>query len=203
MHIFENPGIPGFFLFSSHNTFNTVSCMSTDLRNRISNLRLVQSVKALAAYCAESDADFNDLFLLSADAGRHTAAYASWTAMHAAELRRNKLNSFQLDILLNALEKTAYSSVRRNLMRILQLVSIPEQEVWRIADIALACFENRKEDIAVRAFAISVLENCLHTAPEMGREVLFVLERELPFAGAAVRVRLLRYLDTCKRLGIA
>lgn len=58
---------------------------------------------------------------------------------------------------------------------------------------------NKKNDVAVRAFALTILEHLISSIPELIEEVLFLIEKEKSFANAAFLVRSNRFEKTAKK----
>lgn len=166
----------------------------------IAALRSTQSVKALANSCSLDPEAFDSLLLYCSDANKHIATYASWTATHAFDMQPDVVGEKQIEWLFRALETTQFNAVRRNLMRILQTAHLNPDHVCKAADYAFQYFKDPKQDIAVRAFSVTVLENCLYSLPEIAEEAAFVIERELPYTGPAIRARSMRFLKTRSKM---
>ena len=160
----------------------------------IATLRSTQSVKALAHNCSLDPEAFEDVLRYCSDANKHIGTYASWTATHAFDMQPDVLGEQQIDWIFRALEATQLNAVRRNLMRILQTAQLNPDQACIAADYAFQYFKDPKQDIAVRAFSVTVLENCLQSIPEIADEAAFLIERELPYTGPAVRSRSMRFL---------
>lgn len=89
-------------------------------------------------------------------------------------------------------EPGVHVAVKRNVVRILQLVEIPEK---LHGDVMNACFNllaDVKETIAVRVFAMTVLANLAGTYPDIKQELRAIIEDELshqPSAGFKARAK--------------
>lgn len=57
----------------------------------------------------------------------------------------------------------------------------------------MIALKNPKEEIAVRAFALSILENIIIDLPEIIEEILFIIDKERSYASAAFQVRAKRF----------
>ena len=64
--------------------------------------------------------------------------------------------------------------------------------------VAFQFLQDRKEAVAVRVFAMTVIENLSHDKPEIRRELCLFIEDELPYAGAAFRSRGMKILRKSK-----
>ncbi len=81
-------------------------------------------------------------------------------------------------------------AVKRNVVRLLQEVALPEELQGEIAGYCFAFLENPKEAIAVRAFSVSVLARICLEQPELKREFSLLMDDILPFAGPGIKVRI-------------
>jgi hypothetical protein len=78
-----------------------------------------------------------------------------------------------------------HDSVKRNVMRLLQFVEIPKRFHGQVAATAFSLLQDRKEAVAIRVFAMSVLASVCGDNPELKRELKMVIEDQLPYASAA------------------
>lgn len=164
--------------------------MLEKLRQRIG----IQIVKEIANEACVDECVLDAVCKYTSHSDARVVYNASWIISHAVDIDGSILSYKHHRSLLNALGSTETGGVKRNLIRVWQFIIIPETILPEIADFALKFLADPKEDIAVRAFAITVLENCLKTIPELKDEVLFLLQRELQIAGPAIRVRANRFI---------
>jgi hypothetical protein len=68
-------------------------------------------------------------------------------------------------------EKNIHDAVRRNALRILEDVDIPEKYCGPLFDISIAYLHDLNQPIAVRAFSISVMSNIAQKFPDLKNEV--------------------------------
>lgn len=85
-------------------------------------------------------------------------------------------------------------------MRIWQLVKIPDDRVCEIVDITLKYLNEASEDIAVKAFSITVLQHCLQHIPELQEEIVFILEKDMPHESPAYVHRAKKLLKFAEKL---
>ncbi len=166
------------------------------MREKLRNTRLVSSIIALAKQCDGDQKALMDLLQCIGDADSHIANRAAWTTSHLFDLSPKMFESKHHALLLSMLSNSVTGGIKRCIMQIWQTADLPDDLVPGIAEHALAYLENPKEDIAVRAFAISTLGNCMKTIPELKEEVLFLLEKEMPTASVAIHVRIKRLMAT-------
>ena len=91
-----------------------------------------------------------------------------------------------IDALNDQHESTAF---KRNTIRMFQFVPVPDNRHGQVIDICFRYLQDRKETIAVRVFAMTVLELLTHDRHELRRELRMIIEDQLPYAGPAFRSR--------------
>ena len=159
----------------------------------LKDIRSVINIREIAKRASVDAALFNELFLSIKNEDERIAYNASWAAGHLLQ----KYNNYNLDnylpILIVTASNTSKGGLKRNIFKIIQHVRIPIDYQYDCADLAMNSLLNPKEDIAVRAFALSILENLIPSIPELIDEVFFIIEKEKLFATPAFVVRSIRY----------
>jgi|GEM_PF-1447008 len=155
----------------------------------------IKQIRAIAAICAFDPIKFNALIAYISHADKRTATNAAWSAGHAVELNPAIVNGSHHEILLAILKQTEISALKRNILRIWQSgAPLPVNLLPEIADAALGFVADPHADIAVRAYSITVLQHCLPEMPGLKSELMFLLERELPYAKPAFAIRAQRFI---------
>ena len=96
--------------------------------------------------------------------------HASWAAIHTAENNQKLLKKW-IPVIVDTLIHANHPSVKRNLLRLLQDVSIPEKKQSMMFDNGLKLMLSDKEPIAVRVFAMTVLVNITEEHPDLTQEL--------------------------------
>jgi hypothetical protein len=91
-----------------------------------------------------------------------------------------------------------HDAVKRNTMRLLQFIDVPKKYEGRIADTCFNFLRNRKEAVAIRVFAMTVLANISMQNPDLKPELKIIIEDQIPYESPAFVSRAKRVL---KRLG--
>ncbi|RYF79743.1 MAG: hypothetical protein EOO03_17910 [Chitinophagaceae bacterium] len=92
--------------------------------------------------------------------------------------------------IVGSLSTNPSDAVKRNVVRLLQKVDIPQGLQGKVSEHCFAYLQNPKEAIAVRAFSVSVLARICLAQPELTREFLLLMDDILPFAGPGISVRI-------------
>lgn len=122
------------------------------------------------------------------------AQRAAWAVSYCAELHPELIYPY-LDKLLDQLERRdVHDAVKRNVMRLLQYIEIPERLLGRVYSHCVDLVDDPDESIAARAFALTVAANIAGTEPDLRRELQLIVKKHLPCAPAALRKRAGRIL---------
>lgn len=114
-------------------------------------------------------------------------------------MKHPELLTPHLGTLLRAINAADVSvALKRNTIRMFQFVTIPRDRHGRIIDICFRFLMDNREPIAVKVFAMTVIERLSTKHSEIRKELKTVIEDQLPYAGAAFRSRaskIMRKLD--------
>lgn len=113
---------------------------------------------------------------------------AAWLVSHCV----NKfpwLIDDHLSSIIHNLGKPVHVAVKRNTLKILQFVDIPEELLGIMAVICFKLLNSGKEPIAVKVFAMTVIYNIVKKYPELNEELKISIEEQIPFASAGFKSR--------------
>jgi uncharacterized protein (DUF305 family) len=79
----------------------------------------------------------------------------------------------------------ASNAMKRNTIRMFQFVAIPTNHHGQIIELCFKFLQEKRETIAVKVFAMSVLEILTRQSQELRRELRIVIEDQLPYSGPA------------------
>jgi hypothetical protein len=114
---------------------------------------------------------------------------AAWALNYCAE-RHPELVEPYLEKLVDLLkEKQAHNAVPRNVARMLQFVEIPEELLGKAYSHCVDLFDDEREPIAVRVFALAVATRIAKREPELINELQMIVKKHLPHASAGIRSR--------------
>lgn len=75
-----------------------------------------------------------------------------------------------------------HQAVKRNTLRILKIIVIPQRYHAKIISICFDYLQSKSESIAVKAFSITVLLKIIDTEPALLNELRIIVEDQLPYA---------------------
>jgi hypothetical protein len=104
-----------------------------------------------------------------------------------------------LGILVKQLYRNdVHDAVKRNLLRLFQFVDIPARYHGRVAEICFHFLQDRREPVAIRVFAMSILGKLAVRYPALRGELKMIIEDNLPVAKPAFSSRARKVLHQIK-----
>lgn len=156
--------------------------------------RSAKNIKATAAIAAKDEAAFRELVELMMDKKDEDLAFlATWTISHVAEKNKTIAVPYMAKFIKRILD-TNSDGVKRCIVKVWELIKIPKQYHWEVADICLNFLKTADTPIAIKAFSITVLKHLINDLPELKNEVVFELEKQLPQSPAGIKVRAIGFL---------
>lgn len=117
---------------------------------------------------------------------RDRAAWSlSYIATNHPELLKYHWETF-VKLLVN---KNTPEPIKRNLVRFMQEVDIPVKYHGQLTDRCFELVNDPQEEIAIRAFSMTILGNLLGLYPELGKELKLSIEELLPYASPGLKNR--------------
>jgi len=121
----------------------------------------------------------------------------SWVLMAFPELDQSCLTP-QIDRLLSVLFKTKENSLKRNILRLLQIQSIPEKHHGPLIDFCFNILEDKKEAVAIQVFAMTVAGKLAKPYPELLHELALLLEANYEYGTAGYKSRARKIIKMIK-----
>ncbi len=139
-------------------------------------------------YIGEDKKKFKELLEVFAKGDIRLTQRAAWPLSYVLEQHPN-LAKHHIPFLVQLLDKPLHVAVKRNVLRLLQTIPIPESELGPLADKCFQYLRDRHEPIAVKAFAMTVLYKICLLEPALKNEVIPTIEDMLPFGSGGVVAR--------------
>jgi hypothetical protein len=148
---------------------------------------LVNTIK-IRDWVLESKTNLKKLMAVFLGSDKRCAQRASWVATKVHEIRPEWLEAYQNE-LITSLEKPIHGSIRRNSLRMMQSMHIAETNQGKLLEIVFERLLDAKEELAVRAFAMTVAYNLAVSYPELQQELKIIIQDQLPFATPSFKSR--------------
>jgi hypothetical protein len=109
------------------------------------------------------------------------APRASWVVNYCVEAFPELLLPY-LERMLHHLRRPVHDAVKRNTVRAMQFVTLPDDLLGRAADECFRLLASPAEPVGIKACSMSVLESICRREPELKTELKLLLEEQMPYA---------------------
>ncbi len=120
--------------------------------------------------------------------------YAASIMIHCVDKWDYLLTPYLEKLILNLQNKNLKDATKRNTVRVLQEIKIPENLHGILANICFQYLQNPSEAIAIKVFSMTIIYNLTKDYPELKEELQFILEEQMPFQSAGYRSRAAKIL---------
>lgn len=156
--------------------------------------RSKNQVNKVVRYVGNDQARFAQLMKLLTRGSEQVAQCAAWSLSYCAEQHPELVKPYLSVLLKIVSRKDATVSLKRNIVRLLQFVDIPVKFQGKAVQICLNFLMSRAETIAVKIFSMTVVSNIAVGRPSLAKELIYILEDQLPYASAGFRSRALKII---------
>ena len=143
----------------------------------------------MVQWVGHSQERFNELFQLFLQDEYRVTQRAAWPVSYCVQANPQFIKTNFSKLLKNLHKQELNDSIKRNSVRLLQYVTIPEKYQGEIMNICFAYLESPTEAVAVKVFALTVLGNLAKKYPEIIPEIKLLIEDQLPQQTAAFKSR--------------
>jgi len=169
--------------------------LKEDLLKEFSKQHTVDLSKKIGA-----DQDFFDeLIELFLHEESRVTQRAAWVVTHCVD-NHNWLIEKHLESIILNLQNEVSDAVKRNTVRILSFMEIPEDLTGITAEICFNFLNSGKEPVAIKAHSMTVLFNIVKKYPELKEELKLSIEDQLPFGSAGFKSRGSNILKAIEKL---
>ena len=142
----------------------------------------------IANYIGRNKKRFEKLLDLFFGEDQRITQRAAYAVMHVVDNHPDIIQSY-LSAILDNLQNPIHVAVKRNSLRILQNVDLPEDLLGLAADLCFGFLNDTKEAVAVRVFAMQVCYNICVREPELAPELKAIIEDFYPHGTAGFKSR--------------
>jgi hypothetical protein len=104
---------------------------------------------------------------------------AAWIMSMVAQKHAALLKPHLKDMVNRMGDEGIPVAVKRNVVRVLQFMSIPEDLQGPVMDYCFRFLEDTQETVAVRVFSMTILANLAQQYPEIKNEIVLLIEDQL------------------------
>jgi len=141
-------------------------------------------MEKIARYVGKDPKRFAELVAVFLAGPYRVTQRASWPLSSCVEHNPSLIKPHLKKILSYLYKEDEHVAVRRNILRLLQYITIPRSLQGKTINLCFDFLNNPKEPIAVRVFAMTVLANLVKENPDLKNEIILIIEDQLPYGSA-------------------
>jgi hypothetical protein len=154
----------------------------------------------LARWIGSDKQRFRQLMSMFLNGEYRVTQRSAWILSTCAENHPTLIRPYLGKLIKKMQEPGVHDAVKRNVVRILQFVEIPERLLGEVATVCFNYLTSPSEPIAVRVFSMTVLANIAQKEPGLKNELRLVIEQQLLHGGMAFCSRARKVIKTLERL---
>lgn len=153
----------------------------------------------VATYIGADDQRFAGLMDLFLHASYRVTQRAARVVDHCVAAHPALIQPY-LSVLSQQLSKPVHDTLKRNVLRLLQDIPLPEALWGEVADSCFGFLTDANTAIAIKVFSMTVLLQIVRQVPDLKHELKLVLEEQLPYGSAGFVNRAQKVLKALERL---
>ena len=160
-----------------------------DLRETILKEHSKSNCDKIVSWIGNDIKKFNQLFYLFLNDEYRVTQRAAWPLSCCAISHPFFMKKKFEKLLHNLRRPNLHDSIKRNTVRILQHIDIPEKQEGPLMEICFNYVESPKESVAVKAFSLTILGKLAKKYPEIIPEIKLLIEEQIDQQSAAFKSR--------------
>jgi len=145
-----------------------------------------QRLAAWIGHDAERFAGLMDIFLGS---NHRLNQRSAWVLIHVAQKSPGLVGAWLPRMVAKIREPGVHDAVKRNVVRLLEDIDIPDNIIDDLADICFCFLADPREAVAIRVFSMTVLDKICQKIPELNPELRLIIEEHIEHGTAAFKSR--------------
>lgn len=154
----------------------------------------------IVKWIGSSQQRFDELFGLFLSDEYRIVQRAAWPVSYCVDAHPKLISKHWKELIAYLKKPGLQDAVKRNSMRLMQDIELPEKYHGEIMDICFRYLESPAEAIAVRVFSLSVLANLAKHYPEIKAELKLIIEDQLPHQSSGFKSRAKKVLKQLEKL---
>lgn len=170
-----------------------------DIRKALEQTHSKTVTQKIVNYIGSDKTKFKHLVDIYLQGPYRITQRAAWPLSKCIEAHRQLIHPHLKEILDFCALPDVHDAVKRNTVRLLQFIDIPKKNQAQVINLCFQFLENKKEPVAVRVFAMTVLGNLALEHPELKNELSVLIEDQLPIGSAGFVSRAKKVLKQIKQ----
>ncbi len=159
-----------------------------DIKEEILKEHSRKQATKIADYIGNDKERFHQLMKLFFSKDTVLSQRSAWV-MSSCVIAFHTLILPYLKQLLENLKNPVHPAIKRNSIKVLELIEIPEAFMGLATNVCFEVLLSNKEEVAQQAYAMSVLYNIATKEPELKNEIKLVIEDMIPNGSPAILSR--------------
>lgn len=159
------------------------------LRNQILKEHSKQNCNKIVEWVGNDVSKFNLLFDLFLNDEYRVTQRAAWPMSYCAVAHPEFMQNNFDQLIKNLQKQNVHDSIKRNTVRLLHSIEIPEEKEGAVMEICFNYVESATEAVAIKAFALTVLGKLAKKYPEIIPEIKLLIAEQSPHQTAAFKGR--------------
>ena len=160
-----------------------------NLRNEILKEHSKAQCNKIVNWVGSSQQRFDELFHLFLNDEYRVVQRSAWPMSYCVDAHPALISKHWKELILNLKKTNLHDAVKRNSIRLMQDIELPETYHGEIMDMCFTYLESPKESLAVKIFSMSVLANLAKHYPEIKPELKLIIEDQQPHQSAGFKSR--------------
>lgn len=160
-----------------------------DLRQEILKEHSKESTDKIVKYVGSNKERFGELMKLFLGDEYRITQRAGWPLSYCVALYPELIKPYFKQVVALLEKPATHNAVHRNLLRLLQHVSIPKLYHGRVMNTCFAFIESHQAEAAIKAFSLTVLEHMTIDYPDIKPELKLIIEERWPHETPAFHSR--------------
>jgi hypothetical protein len=169
-----------------------------DLREELLKEHSKAQCNKIVQWVGASDKRFEELFRLFLTDEYRVNQRAAWPVSYCVINNPVFIKNNFVRLVKNLRKPGVHDSVKRNSIRFLKHIDIPEKYHGEIMDICFGYLASPKEPVAIKVFSLIVLGNLSKNYPEIIPEIKVLIEEQMPHQSVGFRGRAHKLLNSWK-----
>ena len=165
-----------------------------DLRETILKEHSKKNCNRIVSWIGYDNKKFDQLFNLFLNGEYRVTQRAAWPLSYCAIAHPSFMKKSFEKLINNLRKPDLHDSIKRNTVRLLQHVEIPEKLEGAVMEICFNYVESPKEAVAVKAFSLTILSKLAKKYPEIIPEIKLLIEEQSMQQSAAFKSRAKKFL---------
>ena len=132
---------------------------------------------------------FDELFHLFLNDEYRVVQRSAWPMSYCVDAHPALISKHWKALMDNLKKQNLHNAVKRNSIRLMQDIELPEAYHGEIMGLCFTCLESPKESLAVKVFSMSALANLARYYPEIKPELKLIIEDQQPHQSGGFKSR--------------